>query len=326
MKEFGSYPDKYRALIWKSVLQLPLNYATFARLVCSKLHSCVENYREKFSLCDRKTQKGLIKVVSCIAHWTPMFGYLNYLPKFVFPFLKVTSGDLLMCFEIVATLILNHCQLWFEFAPLQMPYNYFCLIENVLMESDGELNEFYKSKNITARIYAWPLMESAFSEVFDERQWYQLFDHIISNEAHFIVFVIVAYNICLRTIIMRSEDKNEIENLFHEQSYVDSKKVIKKAYRLMSKCPSAIHPGKYMKPFTPLTKNEYKKFQNYPKNVAMKKTNEIDILRAEQKVLDEKLNEMESAEKAINSRLHNHLIDEEYSKRMRGKFYTLYTM
>lgn len=75
-----------------------------------------------------------------------------------------------------------------------------------------------------------------------------------------------------------------------------------------------------MKSYAPMSKNEYKKFQNYPKNVASEKVKEIDIIRAEQKALDEKLNEMESAEKAINSRLHNHLMDEEYSKRMRGIF------
>lgn len=135
LKEFGSYPDKYRSMIWKTILQLPLNYSTFSRLMCSGLHSSVDNCQEKFTLVDQKIQRGLIKLISCLSHWTTIFGYLSYLPKFVLPFLKVCRSDLLMCFEIVATLILNHCQLWFEFAPLQMPYNYFCLIENVLVSS-----------------------------------------------------------------------------------------------------------------------------------------------------------------------------------------------
>lgn len=163
-------------------------------------------------------------------------------------------------------------------------------------------------------------METAFAEVFDERQWYELWDHIVSNEPHFLVFVIVGYNLALRSIIMRVDDAVGISNVFHEQSYVEVGKVIKKAYRLMSKCPTQIHPQRYMKPSTPLLHGSYQKFQNYPKNIADNKVNEIEVIRAEQKELDEKLNKMDCVEKAISSRLKNHLMEEEYTKRMRGEF------
>lgn len=187
------------------------------------------------------------------------------------------------------------------------------------METDGELYEFYKSKSATPKIYAWPLMETAFAEVFDERQWFEIWDHIVSNEPYFMVFIIVAYNLALRSIILRANDVDEIENVFHEQSYAEVRKVIRKAYRLMSKCPSQIHPRRYMKTFTGLLHGEYQKFQNFPKNIAADKVNEIDVIRAEQKQLDEKLSRMDCIEKTINSRLQNHLMNEEYSKRMRGE-------
>lgn len=318
LKEFNSYPDKYRPMIWKTILRLPLNYAAFSRLMCSGLHSCVDNLRDKFTFVDQRTQKSLLKLVSCLSHWTTIFGYVNYLPKFVLPFMKVCRGDLLMCFELVATLILNHCQLWFEFAPLQAPYNYFCLIEQVLAEADGELDAFYKSKGATPKIYAWPLMETAFAEVFDERQWFEVWDHIVSNEPYFMLFTIVAYSLTLKSIIMRAENVDEMENIFRQQSFVDVQKVMRRAYRLMSKCPTSIHPQRYMKPFAALLPGDYQKFQNFPKNIASDKLSEIDVIRAEQKVLDEKLNQMDCVEKAISSRLKNHLMDEEYTKRMRG--------
>ena len=189
------------------------------------------------------------------------------------------------------------------------------------MESDPKLLQFYKSKDVTAKIYALPLMETAFSEVLDEQQWLQLWDHIITNDPYFMIFVIVAYNITLRLTIMRYDDVESIEKLFREQNYVNFKKFISKAYCLMKNCPSSIHPNHYMKPFVPLARCEYQKFENYPKNVSDMKVNEIDELRAEQKILDAKLAEMESFEKTINSRMESYLMDEEYAKRMRGEQY-----
>lgn len=320
LKEFGEYPNKHRPVIWKTILKLPQNANAFSRLLKRQLHSCVTNYDKRYSLVDQKALNILRKIMSCLAHYTSIFGYVNYLPKFVFPFLKICKGELLLCFELIATFLNNHCQLWFEFAP-SMPYNYLCLIENVLMENDRKLFRFYKSKNVTAKIYALPLMETAFSEVLDEQQWLQLWDHIVSNDPWFMIFVIVAFNSTLRLTIMRYETVDSIENFFHEQNYVDFKKLISKAYQYVETCPSSIHPKRYMKPFAPLARSEYQKFENYPKNLSDMKVNELDALRAEQKILDGKLVEMESFEKSINLRMESHLMDEEYEKRMRGKRY-----
>jgi hypothetical protein len=319
LKEFGEYPDKHRPMIWKTVLKLPQNFNSFSRLLKRELHSCVANYDKRYSLVDQKALNNLRRIVSCLAHWTPVFGYVNFLPKFVFPFLKIYKGDLLLCFELMATLLNNHCQLWFEFAPSQMPYNYLSLIENVLMEFDRKLFNFYKSKSVTAKIYALPLMQTAFSEVLDQEQWLQLWDNIISNDSWFMIFVIVAYNIMLRLTIMRYEKVEDIEKMFHEQNYVNIKEFMRKAHRLMEKCPSSIHPKRYMKVFIPLARGDYQKFENYPKNLSDMKVGEIDVLRAEQKALDKKLAEMERFEKTINLRMESNLMDEEYEKRMRGK-------
>lgn len=319
LKEFGEYPKNYRAMIWKTILKLPQNHNSFARLLKQEPHSCVGSFSKRYSLVDQKALHNLSRIASCLAHWTPIFSYVNYLPKFIFPFLKIFKCDLLLCFELIATLLSNHCQLWFEFAPLQIPYNYLCLIENILMDSDPKLYEFYKSKTITPEIYAVPLMETAFSETLEEQQWLQLWDHIMSNDPHFMIFVIVAYNSSLRSTIMRYESADGIEKVFREQNYVNFKKLTSKAYRLMEKCPSSIHPKRYMKPFAPLSRGEYQKFENYPKNLSDVKVNEIDALRMEQKLLDKKLTEMASLEKTVNLRMESQRMDEEYQKRMLGK-------
>lgn len=325
LKEFGEYPQRYRQVMWKTLLGLPENCESFAVLLAKDLHpsvqSCMSKYDKRVtSLVDHKTRNNLKQIISCIFYWSKVFEHVTFLPKFVFPFVKLGGGDLLFSFEVIATLLLNHCQLWFEFLPLQMPYNYLNLIENVLMEMDHKLYEFYKSKGITSEQYALPLMQSAFSEVLDEQTWPQLWDHIVSNEPSFLIFVIVAYNSMHRSMIMKLKDMENIQLVFHEQNCINFKKFMKKSYAYMKKCPSNIHPRQYMTSFTALSHGTYQKFEYYQKNLINVNVTELNALRDEQKILDSKLAEMEKYEKTIDARLESFLIDEEYQKRMKGRW------
>lgn len=330
LKEFGEYPEKYRPIMWKTLLKLPENCETFAILLKKDLYPsvrvCMSNYDKRpSSLDDQRTLNNLKHIMSCLFHWSKVFENVGYLAKFIFPFVKLSKGDMLFCFELIITLMLNHCQLWFEFLPLQMPYNYLNLIENVLMEMDHKLYEFYKSRNITSEHYALPLMQSAFSEVLDEQTWPQLWDHIVSNEPYFLIFIIVAYNSIHRSMIMKLKDMDNIVTIFHEQNCINFKKLMKKSYTFMKKCPLNIHPKQYMTSFTPLSHGTYQKFEHYQKNLINVDVTELNTLRQEQKVLDCKLAELDKFEKSIDARLESFLIDEEYQKRMKGRsFFVCY--
>lgn len=144
LREFAEYPEKYRVMMWKTLLKLPDDYESFAILLKQNLISSVSNYDKRFPHIDHKAMASLKQIVSCLIHWTPVFENVKYLPKFVFPFLsyalKINKGDLLFVFELITTLLLNHCQLWFEFLPsMEMPHNYLNVVENVLMEMDKKL-------------------------------------------------------------------------------------------------------------------------------------------------------------------------------------------
>lgn len=144
LSEFAEYPDKYRLMMWKTLLKLPDDCDSFAVLLKQELISSVASYDKSFSpfssSLDHKTLGNLKQIMSCIVHWTPVFERVKYLPKFVMPFVRMSKGDLLFAFELIATLLLNHCQLWFEFLPtIEVPTNYLNLIENVLMEMDSQL-------------------------------------------------------------------------------------------------------------------------------------------------------------------------------------------
>lgn len=59
---------------------------------------------------------------------------------------------------------MNWCQYWFEYFPFP-PINVLSMVENVLAEHDSKLLEFYYEARVKTDLYAWTLLEVAFSEV-----------------------------------------------------------------------------------------------------------------------------------------------------------------
>ncbi len=45
------------------------------------------------------------RVLSAIAHWSPLFAEVDYLPAFVFPFVKFFQNNQLVAFEVVITIL-----------------------------------------------------------------------------------------------------------------------------------------------------------------------------------------------------------------------------
>lgn len=69
----------------------------------------------------------------------------------------------------------------------------FNIIENLLAEHDVELLQRFVEIGATVKIYAWPLLQNMFSDVFAEADWLRVWDNIISNHPGFIIFVAIAY-------------------------------------------------------------------------------------------------------------------------------------
>lgn len=165
-------------------------------------------------------------------------------------------------------------------------------------------------------------MESAFSEVLDQSQWLQLWDHIVTHEPFYLIFIIVAFNSILRPNIMRYDDVEDITRIFYEQNFINLKNLMKKAQHYMKICPSGIHPKHYMTTFMPLAASceSYRKFEKYQKNlINTKNVSELEALKSEQKILDIKLVELENFERSMEAKLEGSLIKEEYAKRLKGE-------
>lgn len=322
LNEFGEYPAEYRPIIWRSLLKLPGNANAFTELLKKGTHPCVQCLDEIYPLRDTKTMKYLKKIMSCLAHWSRVFSmpvdwHANFLPTFIFPFVKYLRENSLLAFETIATILLNHCQLWMEFSPVE-PMNFLGLCENMLDHFEPTLLKFYRLQAVTSKVFAWSLARTAFTETLDELQWLQLWDHVVSGPPYFLVFAIVAFNSLHKTSIIRLYNSEAVEKFFDEPPAIDMNAFLKRIYTLMAKCPEHLHPKQYMKEFEPLASDQYQKFTNYPKQLFDARAKNSNQLVQEMQLISNKYAELERIELAMIDRLGNAMRADEHQRRMRN--------
>ncbi|XP_049876016.1 TBC1 domain family member 31 [Pectinophora gossypiella] len=265
LMQYGEYPDKFRSIIWRSLLNTPRNKTAYSALVEKGIHPVYKDIEKQFTIHSSVTLKSLKRLLSCLAHWCPLFGVMKFLPGFVFPFVKVLQKDPLLLFESVATVLLNFCQLWFEYAPFP-PISILAMIENILGEHDQQLLDHFCEIGVTSQTYALKILETAFSEVLTCSEWLILWDHILSNEPAFILMAVVSYSVVQKNAIKRLQSHEQLENFFHMQNPICKKAFLKKAYILLNETPDEIHPRRFFNSFMSLEKGEcYQQFSGYPK-------------------------------------------------------------
>ncbi|XP_055019280.1 TBC1 domain family member 31 isoform X2 [Boleophthalmus pectinirostris] len=281
LKAFGEYPAKYRMFVWRSMLFLPENYAAYSSLTDKGLHTAYLSLHDKYPIKSQKLQRRLQRVLSALAHWAAIFGEVEYLPLVAFPFVKLFQNNPLLCFEVVATVIVNWCQHWFEYFP-NPPLNILSMVENVLAHHDKELLQHLVDCGITSQLYVWPLLETLFSEVLTRDEWLRLFDNIFTNHPSFLLMTCVAYTTCSREPLLQCSQKQDFEYFFHHRNNLDVGAMIKEAYRLMSNTPVDIHPKTMLSDFTPLTKGQYPIFNQYPEFIVEYQSREREKIRLQE--------------------------------------------
>lgn len=315
LREFGHYPEKYRFLIWSTLLELPCNGSKYQVLLKLGLPAVLQQQARGLRIKNDSQRRCVIKVWSCLAHWCKVFGYVNWMPHLVYPFAKHLPKNSMVVFELIVTLLFNHMQLFFEFHPLP-PQNYLAMCENILQRNDEQLSKFYKSLKVEAKDYAWAMLTNAFAEVFEEQQWLALWDNILTEPPYFIIFVIVAYNIVQRDVILHLPNKAEVCVFFHDQNPIDVSRLLTKAHNLMNKCPDDLHPKRFLPPFVGIPKGVYPKFLKYPVEWIEEQEQQTVVLVEHYKEIDARIRHLELEELQLKDRLEEGLKKEEHARRV----------
>lgn len=326
LSEYDEYPAQYRQIIWKTLLKLPNNVQAYCTLVEKGAHHCTKSYSHKFRMFDSRDRKHLGQIVSYLCNWSGIIATTfdgdidHFLPYFVFPFVKFDSSNALTCFELIATILINQCSLWFEFSPL-LPFNYLGFVENLINYFEPSLITFYHRNSITNVTFAWALIRNAFSEVLVDFQWYQLWDHIISGPSYFLVFVVVAFNCVQRHAIKRLTTAKQIRAFFEEPTAINMKHWLRIAYKQMATCPIDMHPKQYMQDFTGLDDDDdqqYKIIQNYPRKQLRKRCEQKEQIQHQMQLINQKYLELEQFEANLMQQMVNSVQIAEHNQRMQN--------
>ena len=315
---YGEFPEKYRILIWKTLLCLPQNRGAHFALKKQGTHSAFETLEDDYPIRNTVLLDRLSGLVSSLAHWTPLFGQVTYLPAFVFPFIKVFGADELSCFEAAATILSNWCKEWFEMFP-GPPLQLLARVEDSLIKADPGLAQAM-SKTGGVQVHAWTLLQSLFSEVLSRHEWLKLFDHVLSNPPSFMECFVVAYLSYFRQSIMSAPTKDEVYLFFRRSEPVNINQVLLRAYGLKRARQT---PHIWRLDALPQG-DSYPIFASYPEHIVNFQIHQYERLSAEEKelhrkraLLDEMVTKKQSKEALAGMAKDGHL--KEVAQRQRQK-------
>ncbi|KAJ3185626.1 TBC1 domain member 31 [Geranomyces variabilis] len=253
----GRYPDKYRTLIWRILAALPENRPSYEALVDGGAHFVWKDFRAKFPIDGDRVATSMERVLSALAFWAPVFEGKDLLPSLVFPFVKLYESDMFAGFEIIATVLVNWCQKWWEYDP-NPPIECLAILEDLLEFHDRELLMHFAARRITSQTYAWTMMLSLFSGIFHKNDWLALWDHFFSNQPWFMYLFVIAYLKAHRVALLDLAQPEDFQFFFTRPSpTIPLPTILKSAHTLSLATPSTLHPRTFFAPFQPLPAGEY---------------------------------------------------------------------
>ncbi|KAJ3094758.1 TBC1 domain member 31, partial [Physocladia obscura] len=281
LKHYGSYPEEYRTMVWRFLLKLPENRDAYETLLEKNLHPSVKDFRKKFPLKSDRVAKSMEKVLSCLAHWSPIFEELDYLPGMIFPFVKLFTNDMFSGFETVMAVLTNWCQKWWEYYP-NPPIECLGVIEDLLSYHDPELLSHFAKNKITSQVYAWGIMQTLFTEITSKLDWLKTWDHFVTNPPAYMYYFITAYLLASRTSLLAVESVQDYQFFFTRVNPVSIDKIIVSAYQLHSSTPDVCSPVTFFEPFKPLMRGQYAIFNKYPEFIVNYQSKMKEKIRADE--------------------------------------------
>ena len=138
LKQYGQFPEKYRTLTWKYLLKLPLNREAFQGLLNRGVNPAFKDLHKRFPVPSYRLYNKLVRILSALGYWSPVFCDVTFLPQIVYHFIKAIPNDDLVVFETVMSLLVQWMQVWFEAHPAE-PLSVCLAVEQILAAEDPRL-------------------------------------------------------------------------------------------------------------------------------------------------------------------------------------------
>jgi hypothetical protein len=72
---------------------------------------------------------------------------------------------------------------------------------------------------------AWALMQTLLTEVLSKQEWLKAFDHVFTNDARFLYFLLLSAVLALKSRALAAESAQDLQTLFRRSHTLDINKV-----------------------------------------------------------------------------------------------------
>lgn len=242
------FPPRYRQVIWRYLLKLPENTVAFADLVKQGPHRAFDTLHNKYPVRSRRLFNRLLGTCSSLAHWSPIFGEIAYLPQFVFPFTVVFGVDELATLETVMTIFMWWGHSWHATYP-QPPVHIVDAVDSLLRLHDTKLHSHMCKRNAPAGIAGWAMISTLFTEILSRENWLRLMDHVFFNSSKQGYFYLapVALLMAMRSTILGLDSPDDIMNACRTQHSFDFVYVSKILHSMIHNTPNKALAGAAVK-------------------------------------------------------------------------------
>ncbi|CAI2387067.1 unnamed protein product [Moneuplotes crassus] len=297
LRKYSEYPEKYRKSIWQSILQCPEN-KLLGDSLCQKINPAFEDLRQTYKISSDRIYNKLVKTLSGLANWCPLFAEVAYLPDLVFPFVQTIKHDDNALFEIVLTFLAHFCQLWFEKYPSDPIHLLKTSVEVIIAKESMTLINHFVSHGFGVAEYAWPLLKNAFSVVLSKDDWLSLFDNVFTyqDKPELLFYFTAAYLLYFKNTLTKITTVEQMLSFTQKQNSIQTKIVMKEALKLYKKYneDDEVLIGTFGNYIPVHQEGKYITFSNYPtenvayaKQIRLMKLNEEEIKEHRQKEVGE---------------------------------------
>lgn len=277
---YGLFPDTYRAVTWRFLLQLPdkrFTASQYAQLASKGTHPSAHILMKPFRLANDGVQTSMEKALSVLVWHVPMFAAIHFLPMVVYPFLHPFEGDVQSVVEVVLVFLSNWGKEFFQFYP-QQPVALTTLLDRLLRAEDAELHRHLSMSGVLVEEWGWEPLRSIYSDTVKPAEWLQVLDHTFFNEPLWFFLFHIRWMISIRSDIMKFRDQREIMNSILTTHDVDVNRIIGETYRLQARCPRGELTNPYSKLET-LANYAYPTLWKYNEENVERKLNDMKLLQ-----------------------------------------------
>jgi WD40 repeat protein len=165
LETHGSFSEEHRANVWAHLLNLPHNEVACGALLSLGDMPLAADQLENFAASDSRIKQRTARIVHALAHWCEALACSPFLPSFVYPWVRFFGRDQNAALEACITFILNWASSWFEYWPAP-PLHVLAVAERLAFLHDPVLVKHLVNIGASSKDYAWPLIQSMFSEVY----------------------------------------------------------------------------------------------------------------------------------------------------------------